>query len=175
MRISQHELGTAIGKDGDLGAPGGVLQRSAFLIPDPRLWEERRLKVGTRIPPGFWGPEQLEDTVNAQTHIQVASSPPSDQIHGFTRLDLSTAGTVQLRSSSFGLGNECEAVNQLNTQTAFARMGEDKKATISRWVGELFAYRKCQTALNSVHEYNGGIVGLRAAHGRMLMFCIAES
>lgn len=51
--------------------------------------------------------------------------------------------------------------------------GEDK--TISRWVGELFAYRKCQTALNSVLEYNGGIVGLRAAHGRMLMFRTAES
>lgn len=55
---AQHEVGTAIGKDGDLCAPGwggfkGHLSpRSApFLIPDRRRWAERRLRVGTRTPP----------------------------------------------------------------------------------------------------------------------------
>lgn len=78
----------------------------------------------------------------------------------------------------FGLGKKCVAANQWNTPTLLARrVGKNPKnpPRISRWVSELFVYKKCQTTLNPTREYNGGIVGLRESQGRMLCILLCRN
>lgn len=68
----------------------------------------------------------------------------------------------------------CESTEQPN---ATCQNGGKKKKTprISRWVSELFVYKKCQTTLNPTREYNGGIVGLRESQGRMLCILLCRN